>query len=82
MIIVTIYHTNDAIESDADQYEREREKEDKRDLPVVDISTEILCLMPVIAYRFVFMADLSTMGIGKPTIKRSVTTSLVPIVIS
>ena len=35
-----------------------------------------------VAYRLGAMADLRTMGMGKPTIKRSVITSLVPMVMS
>lgn len=78
---MAIDHRNDAVDGNADEDEGEPEQENQGDFAVTHqhgCTNEMMGL----THRLSIMADFMTIGTGKHTRRRSVITSLAPIVIS
>lgn len=82
---MSIDDSDDTVDGDADKDQRKPEEENQRNFSAERSVLKCFFLSfgnRTAAYRFNGMADFMTIGIGKQTSRRSVMTSLEPIVIS
>lgn len=79
---MSVYDSDDTVEGDADEDQRKPEEENQRNFSAERSVLRFFFRNRNAAYRFNGMADFMTIGIGKQTSRRSVMTSLEPIVIS
>lgn len=82
LVVVALYDALDAVDRDTNKDEGKGEEQDERDFPEMCQLKGMVNSIDAAAHRCMAMVDIMTMGIGNPTISRSVITSLTPMVMS